>query len=74
MIQCQCKAHDRKGFTGPCGCHKQNLSYTAFCNCNGGQDFLNPFTANREFVQSAAGETETDEIDKNLPDDSDDGL
>ena len=38
------------------------------------QDYLNPFTAIREIVQSFEEETETDYIDTNLPDDSDDGL
>ena len=54
--------------------YKQHLSYMAFYNCHGGQKYLNPFTANKEFVQSAEEETETDDIDSNLPDDSDDGL
>ena len=43
----------------------------AFCNCHGGQDCLNPFTATREIAQSTQEETETDYIESNLPDDSD---
>ena len=35
---------------------------------------MNPFTATREIVQSAKEEIETDDIDSNLPDNSDDGL
>ena len=42
-----------------------------FCNCHGGQDCLNPFTATREIAQPAEEETEKDYIDSNLPDDSD---
>ena len=49
-------------------------SSTPFCNCHGGQDCLNLFTANREISPSPEEETETDCIDSNLPDDSDDGL
>ena len=50
------------------------LSRTPFCNCHGGQDCLNPFTATRKIAQPAEEETETDYIDSNLPDDSIDGL
>ena len=35
---------------------------------------MNPFTATREIAQSAEEKTENDYIDKNLPDDSYDGL
>ena len=35
---------------------------------------MNPFTATREIVQSVKEETETDDIDSNLPDDFDDYL
>ena len=35
---------------------------------------MSPFTATREVVQSAEEETETGDVDSNLPDDSDDGL
>ena len=52
----------------------QHLSCKTFCNCHGGQNCLNPFTATRENAQSAEGETENDYIHSNLPDDSDDGL
>ena len=55
-------------------CHKHNLPCTSFCNCHSGHDCLYPFTTAREIVQSAKEETETDCIDSNLPDGSDDGL
>ena len=35
---------------------------------------MNPFIATREIAQSAKEKTKTDDIDSNLPDDSDDGL
>ena len=44
---------------------------STFCKCHGGQDCLNPFTATREIARSAEEETETDYIENNLPDDSD---
>ena len=74
VIQCQCKAQGKKCSTEACGCHKQHLSCTAFCNCHGGQDCLNPFTATRDIAQSAEEESETEDIDSNHPDELDDGL
>ena len=64
----------KKCFAEACGCLRQHLSGTPFCNCHGVQDCLNPFTAIREIAQSSEEETETDYIDTKLPDDSDDGL
>ena len=45
-----------------------------FCNGHGGQDCLNPFTATSEISNHLKRVLETDYIDSNLPDDSDDGL
>ena len=46
-------------------------SSTPFCNCHGGQDCLNSFTATREIPKSS----EEDTVKQNtLTDDSDDGL
>ena len=53
---------------------KQHLSRTPLCNCHGGQYCLEPFTASGDFAQSAEEETETDDIDSNLSDESDYGL
>ena len=51
-----------------------STSSRPFCNCNGGQDCLNPFTATREISKSSEEDTVKNYIDSNLPDDSDDGL
>ena len=56
------------------GYHKQHLSCTTFCNCHGGQNCLNQFTATSEIEQSAEEETEANYIDSNLLDDCDDGF
>ena len=80
MIQCQCQAQGKKCSTEACGYRKQHLSFTTFCNCHGGQDCLNPFSKAREIVQSgeivqsAEEGTETDDIESNHPDNSDDGI
>ena len=34
VIQCQCRAQGKKCSTEACGCHKQHLSCTSFCNCS----------------------------------------
>ena len=46
-------------------------SSTPFCNCHGGQDCLNPFTATRENSKSFEEDTVKQII---LTDDSDDDL
>ena len=74
VIQCQCKAQGKKCSTEACGCHKQHLSCTSFCNCHGGQNCLNPFTSTRDIAQSAEEESETEDIDSNHPDELDNGL
>ena len=33
VIQCQCRTQGKKCSTEACGCHKQHLSCTSFCNC-----------------------------------------
>ena len=86
VIQCQCQAQGKKCSTEACGCHKQHLSCTTFCNCNGRQDCLNPFTTAREavqpgenvqsgeIVQSVDEETEMGDVDSNHPDHSDNDI
>ena len=48
-------------------------SSTPFCNCHGGQDCLNPFTATWEISKSSEVDT-VKEITLTNTDDSDDGL
>ena len=74
MIQCQCKVQGKMCSTEVCGCHKQHMSCTKFCNCQGGQDCLNPFTAATGIIQPAEEATDADDSDINLPEDSDDDL
>ena len=70
MIQCRARCYLRR--------YVDATSSTPFCNCHGGQDCLNPFTATREISKSSEEDTVkqitlTDYIDNNLPDDSVDG-
>ncbi len=44
VIQCQCRAQSKKCSTEACGCHKQHLSCTSFCNCSGDESCCNPYT------------------------------
>ena len=60
VIQCQCKVHGKKCSTEACECHKQHMSCTKFCNWQGGQDCLNPFTAATGIVQPAEEATDAD--------------
>ena len=74
VIRCQCKAHGKKCLTEACGCHKQPLSCTTFCNCYDGEDCLNPLDTNRDIVPAAEEGPGTEDINNSLEDDSDDGL
>ena len=51
VIQCQCRAQGKKCSTEACGCHKQHLSCTSFCNCSGDESCCNPHTT-REDAQA----------------------
>ena len=44
VIQCQYRAQGKKCSTEVCGCHKQHLSCTSFCNCLGDESCCNPYT------------------------------
>ena len=45
VLRCQCRAQDMKCSTEACGCHKEHLSCTSYCNCSGEQGCCNPHTA-----------------------------
>ena len=49
VIQCRVKSVLRR--------YVDATSSTPFCNCHGGQDCLNPFTATREIFRSSEYET-----------------
>ena len=40
MIHCECRAQG----TEVCGCHKEHLSGTSYCNCSGEDGCSNPYT------------------------------
>ncbi len=44
VIQCQYRAQSKKCSCEACGCHKQHLSCTSFCNCSGDESCCNPYT------------------------------
>ena len=60
VIQCQCRAQGKKCSTEACGCHKQHLSCTSFCNCSGDESCCNPHIT-REDVQAGDDTQDGDE-------------
>ena len=48
VIRCQCKAQDKKCSTEACGCHKEHLACTSYCNCSGEEDCCNPHTKRQD--------------------------
>ncbi len=44
VINCQYKAVAKKCSTGACGCHREHLSCTNYCNCRGHDGCCNPHT------------------------------
>ena len=62
VIQCQCRAQGKKCSTEACGCHKQHLSCTSFCNCSGGENCCNPYTT-QEDAQSASEEDVAEDVE-----------
>ena len=44
VINCQCNAMGKKCSTEACGCHREHLSCTNYCNCRGHDDCCNPHT------------------------------
>ena len=71
VIRCQCRAQGKKCSTEACGCHKQHLSCTSYCNCSGGEDCCNPYT-NRQVAQ--AGDEEGAEMEDIQAEDFEDGF
>ena len=71
VIRCQCRAQGKKCSTEACGCHKQHLSCTSYCNCSGGEDCCNPYT-NRQVGQ--AGDEEGAEMEDIQAEDFEDGF
>ena len=63
VIQCKCRAHDKKCTTEGCGRHKEHLSCTSYCNCSGDEDCCNSYTKRRE-VQ--AGVVEEEDFEEGL--------
>ena len=45
VINCQCNAVEKKCSTDACGCHREHLSYTNYCNYRGHDGCCNPHTA-----------------------------
>ena len=48
VIQCQCRAQGKNCRTEICGCHKQHLGCTSFCNCLGDESCCNPYTTQED--------------------------
>lgn len=44
VIQCHCKATKKKCGTEACGCRKEHMSCTVYCNCSGDVACFNPYT------------------------------
>lgn len=44
ILRCQCRAHGRKCSTEACGCHKEHVSCTTYCNCASKEECCNPYT------------------------------
>ena len=44
VINCQCKAVGKKCSTEACGCRREHLSCTNYCNCRGHDGCCNPHT------------------------------
>lgn len=73
VIQCKCKAQGKKCGTEACGCHKEHLSCTSYCNCSGKEDCCNPYSTRKNAqagveedveMEDAEGEDFEEEIDQ----------
>ena len=76
VIRCQRRAQGKKCSTEACGCHKQHLSCTPYCNCSGGEDCCNPYT-NRQVAQAGDEEMEdiqAEDFEDGFDQDSDDAM
>ena len=56
VVQCQCRAQGKKCSTEACGCHKQHLSCTSFCNCSGDESCCNPHTTQEDAQAGDVGQ------------------
>ena len=63
VIRCQCRAQDKKCITEACGCHKEHLSCTSYCNCSGEDGCCNPYT-NRHVLSTDGEEAFQDDVDQ----------
>jgi len=48
VVQCQCRAANKRCGTEACGCHKEHMSCTVYCNCSGDVACCNPYTKKRD--------------------------
>ena len=62
VIKCQCKALGKKCSTDACGCHKEHMSCTSYCNCSGKEGCCNQYT-NIEDAQAGHESVETVDVD-----------
>jgi len=44
VIPCECRTQGKKCCTEACGCHKEHLSCTSYCNSSGEDGCCNPYT------------------------------
>ena len=66
VIQCQCRAQGKKCSTEACGCHKQHLSCTSFCNCSGDESCCNPYTMQEDAQPGDEGEVAAEDFDADI--------
>jgi hypothetical protein len=72
VIQCQCRAQGKKCSTeAKCGCHKEHLSCTSYCNCSGEEGCCNPYTKRRD---AQAGDEEGVEMEDIEEEDFEEGV
>jgi hypothetical protein len=64
VIRCQCKVQGKKCSTESCGCHKEHLSCTSYCNCSGEEGCCNPLTR-RYDAQTCDEDDEGEDIEEN---------
>ena len=62
VIRCHCRAQGRKCSTEMCGCHKEHLSCTTYCNCSGKTECCNPHTVSQDV--KAGNSVEIEDVDE----------
>ena len=62
MIYCKCKAVGKKCSTEACGCHREHLSCTNYCNSRGHDGCCNPHTTQGAMPVVYDDNAEIDEI------------